>query len=75
MYTFRRAGDTCTCEARSASQGRGYELVITEGRRARVEQFLDVRSLELRQHQLRHAWLMRGWRTAEPGGDLDAQDE
>jgi hypothetical protein len=74
MYTFQRAGDLRSCETRPASRGPGYELVITEGRFARVEHFQDARSVENRQYELRHAWLMHGWRTTDHASDVDERD-
>jgi len=71
VYFFHRAGETRTCETRSAPDGPGYELVITDGRRAHVEHFPDPRTLEDRQYELRHAWLLHGWRTADRDEEID----
>ena len=74
IYFFRRAGDTRTCETRSEPDGRGYELVVTEGRRSYVEHFSDSRALADRQCELRYAWLAHGWRDAAPADEMDYDD-
>ena len=74
IYFFRRAGDTRMCESRSEQDGRGYELIVTEGRHSHVERFNDSQSLANRQCELRYAWLAHGWRDAAPADESD-QDE
>jgi hypothetical protein len=71
VYFFHRGGDTRICETRSAPDGPGYELVITDGRRSSVERFQDPRTLENRQDELRHAWLLHGWRAADCDAEMD----
>ena len=71
IYFFCRAGDTRTCETRSEPDGRGYELLVTEGRRSYVERFQDSQALANRQCELRYTWLANGWRDGEPAGGLD----
>ena len=71
VYFFHRGSETRTCEARPVPNGSGYELVITEGRRSRVEHFQDPRTLENRQYELRHGWLLHGWRTADRDEEFD----
>jgi hypothetical protein len=71
VYFFHRGAETRTCETRAEPHGTGYELVITEDRRSRVEHFHDARTLENRQYELRHAWLLRGWRSADRDDEID----
>jgi hypothetical protein len=74
IYFYRRAGDTRTCETRLAPDGPGLELVVVDGRESRVEHFEDAGALANRQHELRYAWLLNGWRAIEPD-DEDEEDE
>jgi len=71
IYFYRRAADTRTCETRLEPDGPGFELVVNDGRESRVERFTDVRALTTRESELRHAWLLNGWRTIGPDGDSD----
>jgi hypothetical protein len=69
IYFYRRAGDTRICETRLEPDGPGFELVVIEGRESRVERFTDVRELATRESELRHAWLLNGWRTLDEEHD------
>lgn len=71
IYFYRRAADTRTCETRLEPDGHGFELVINDGRESRVERFADVRALEARECELRHEWVLNGWRTIGPEDDFD----
>lgn len=71
IYFYRRAGDTRMCETRLESDGPGFELIVVEGRDSHVERFADVRALVTRECELRHAWLLGGWRTTEPDDEFD----
>lgn len=71
IYFYRRAADTRTCETRLEPDGPGFELVVIEGRETRVERFTDVRELATRESELRHQWLLNGWRTIGPDDDFD----
>jgi hypothetical protein len=62
IYFFRRAGDTRSCESRLQPDGHGYELVVTDGEKSRVETFDDVEALVRRQNELRQVWYAHGWR-------------
>jgi len=74
IYFYRRAGDTRICEARLEPDGPGFELIVIDGQTARIERFDDVGALANREHELRHAWLLNGWRTIEPA-DESEEDE
>ena len=71
IYFYRRAADTRICETRLEPDGPGFELVVNDGRESRVERFADVRELTTRESELRHEWLMHGWRTIGPDDDVD----
>jgi hypothetical protein len=71
IYFFHRAGDTRSCETRIEPSGRGYELVVTEGRQSHIERFADSQALERRQSELRYSWVAHGWRDVGPGDDSD----
>ncbi len=75
IYFFHRRGDTLRCESRHARDGLGYELVITEGRQSQIERFEDARAMENRQYELRHAWLLHGWRPDDPGDEMDERED
>jgi hypothetical protein len=71
IYFYRREGGTLMCETRLEPDGPGYELVITEGRDSRVEHFDEISALVNREYELRHAWLLNGWRTLDADDDID----
>ena len=71
IYFYRRAADTRTCETRLEPDGPGFELVVIDGRESRVERFADVTALATREYELRHEWLLNGWRTIGPDDDFD----
>ena len=50
-----------SCETRLALVGEGYELVIREGKQARVKLFADLPTLLARGHELLTAWKATGW--------------
>lgn len=75
IYFYRRAGDTRICEARLELDGPGFELIVIDGEHARVERFDDVGALANREHELRYAWLLNGWRTIEPNDEPDEEDQ
>ena len=72
IYFYRRAGDTRTCETRLEADGPGFELIVMEGQDSRVERFDDPRALAHREYELRHAWLLHGWRAMD---EYDEDDE
>ena len=76
IYFYRRAGDTRMCETRLEPEGPGLELVVTEGRDSRIERFADTIALARREDELRHDWLLDGWRAmgAEDDEDEDADE-
>jgi hypothetical protein len=46
-------------------------LVVIEGRESHVERFADISALSTREGQLRHEWLLNGWRPIGPDDDFD----
>jgi hypothetical protein len=74
IYFYRRAADTRTCETRLEPDGPGFELIVNDGRETRVERFTDVTELTTRECELRHQWLLNGWRTIGPDDDFDELD-
>jgi len=70
IHLYRRAGDTRTCQTRLEPDGPGFELVVIDGRELRVERFDDATALAAREHELRHSWLLNGWRTTEPDDEF-----
>jgi hypothetical protein len=62
VFFFRRGSDSLTCETRLNADGPGFELVITENGRERIEQFNELPKLLSREHELLHAWRAVGWR-------------
>ena len=73
IYFYRRAGDTRSCETRLEPDGPGFELVVVDKEDSRVERFDDVRALTDREYELRHKWLMHGWRAI--GADDESEDD
>ena len=71
IHFYRRAADTRICETRLEPDGPGFELIVIDGRETHVERFADVTSLASRESELRHAWLLNGWRTIGPDDDSD----
>jgi len=74
IYFYRRGADTRACETRLEPGGPGFELIVVDAREPRVERFDDVRALANRESELRHAWLLNGWRTIGPADDCDGSD-
>ena len=72
IHFYRRAADTRICETRLEPDGPGFELIVIDGRESRVERFADARELATRECELRHTWLLHGWRTIGPDGDFGA---
>ena len=62
LYFFRRGPDDLTCETRLNPDGPGFQLVITENARERIEDFRELRHLLAREHELLQAWRAQGWR-------------
>ena len=71
INVYRRAGETRICETRLESDGSGLELVVVDAQGSHVERFDDARAMASREHELRHAWLLHGWRTIESDVDVD----
>jgi hypothetical protein len=69
IYFYRRARDSRSCESRLERDGPGFELIVMDGRESRVERFEDARALASREHELRHEWLLSGWREMEDDFD------
>ena len=76
IYFYRRNDDTRSCETRLESDGPGFELIVTDTRESRVERFDDVRALVSRESELRHSWLLNGWREigSDDDDDLEVDD-
>ena len=74
IYFYRRGADTRSCETRLELDGPGFELIVSEVGQSRVERFEDVRALANRAYELRHAWLLNGWRTIEPYDESDDEE-
>lgn len=62
LYFFHRGSDALSCETRLNPDGPGFQLVITENGRARIEQFDELAKLLAREHELLLAWRAQGWR-------------
>jgi hypothetical protein len=71
IYLYRRGRDTRKCESRLEPDGPGFELIVMEGRDSRVERFDDALEMARREHELRHAWLLHGWRAIEFENDFE----
>ena len=74
IYFYRRGVDTRSCETRLEPEGIGFELVVVDAGDPRIERFDDVRTLADRECELRHAWLLNGWRTIGPDDECDEDD-
>jgi hypothetical protein len=69
LYFFRRGNVALTCETRLNPDGPGYQLVITESGRERIEHFTELPKLLAREHELLLAWRAQGWRNVgQPTG-------
>ena len=75
INVYRRAGETRTCETRLESDGSRLELVVVDERGSHVERFADATAMATREHELRHAWLLHGWRAIESDEDVDVDDD
>ena len=62
LYFFRRGDAAMSCETRLNPEGPGYQLVITENNKPRIEQFAELAKLLAREHELLQAWRAQGWR-------------
>jgi hypothetical protein len=51
-----------SCETRLNPNGPGFQLVITENARERIEDFDELADLLAREHELLQAWRAQGWR-------------
>ena len=67
VWFYTRGVERRSCETRLSEDGDGYELVIREGGKARVERFADLRKLMSREHQLLATWRAQGWNNADAG--------
>jgi hypothetical protein len=67
VWFYSRGLERRSCETRLSENGDGYELVIREAGKARVEGFADLRKLMAREHQLLAAWRAQGWSSADAG--------
>jgi hypothetical protein len=65
MYFFRRADVQLTSETRLDPDGPGYQLVITENGKTRIESFDTLPKLLEREHELLQAWRAQGWRDTD----------
>jgi hypothetical protein len=74
IYFYRRGTNTRSCETRLEPDGPGFELIVVDVRGSRVEHFADVSALANRENELRHAWLLNGWRTIGPDDEPDEKD-
>jgi len=61
IYFFRRADAKLTSETRLNPDGPGYQLVITENDKTRIESFAELPKLLAREHELLQAWRAQGW--------------
>ena len=61
IYFFRRGAESISCETRINADGDGYELLITEQRKQRIEPFATVADMLAREHELLQAWRAQGW--------------
>jgi hypothetical protein len=64
LYFLRRGADAMSCETRLNPNGPGFQLVITENARERVEDFDHLPDLLAREHDLLKTWRAQGWRDA-----------
>jgi len=62
LYFLRRGADAMSCETRLNPNGPGFQLVITENARERIEDFDDLAELLEREHGLLKTWRAQGWR-------------
>jgi hypothetical protein len=62
LYFLRRGADAMSCETRLDPNGPGFQLVITENARERIEDFRELAALLAREHELLQAWRALGWR-------------
>ena len=62
LYFLRRGADALSCETRLNPDGPGFQLVITENSRERIEDFDELPPLLVREHELLAGWRAQGWR-------------
>jgi len=60
MVYFRRGDAKLSLETRLNAAGPGYQLVIIENGRTRIESFAELQQLVAREHDLLRAWLAQG---------------
>jgi len=71
IWFYCRGPEVRTCEVRLLNDGPGYELIIVEGSRRRIERFGSIAALLSREHELLAAWRALGWQDVtvrSPGG-------
>ena len=74
IWFFTREGhDRRSCETRLAFDGNGYELVVREGDRMRIERFHELSALLAREQELLQAWQSLGWRGLPDRRNLSVQ--
>jgi len=62
VWFYERQGTFIRCEARPASDGRGYELTVASpDGTERIVRFEDSESLMRRQHELEATFSSEGW--------------
>jgi len=61
IYFFRRGAESLSCETRLSPTGNGYELLVTEQGRQRIEPFATIANMLAREHELLQAWRAQGW--------------
>ena len=66
IFFFRRGAESLSCETRLNSSGKGYELLVNENGKERVESFTTVPDLLAREHELLQAWRAQGWQDIGP---------
>ena len=54
------------CETRLNPNGPGFQLVITENARERIEDFEELPDLFEREHELLKTWRAQGWDVGAP---------
>jgi hypothetical protein len=62
LYFLRRGADAMSWETRLNPDGPGFQLVITENARERIEDFGELPDLLEREHDLLKTWRAQGWR-------------
>ena len=60
VWFYTRGLARRSCETRLATDGEGFELVVRDAGKVRVERFADLPKLMARAHQLLTAWKAQG---------------